>query len=103
MAEQMELGRYLLGFVPTGEPDTGREPDLQPLSDFRASLAYLKSLNDGACHFWVGRRKGFGRGEGSSGLKFDSLEGKRLIIRCIPSATSEPRARRVAAEATLQD
>ena len=31
---------------------------------------------DGSSHFWVGRRKGVGRGEGSSGLKFDSLEGK---------------------------
>ena len=31
---------------------------------------------DGSSHFWVGRRKGVGRGEGSSGLKFDSLDGK---------------------------
>ena len=30
---------------------------------------------DGSSHFWVGRRKGVGRGEGSSGLRFDSLEG----------------------------
>lgn len=30
---------------------------------------------DGSSHFWVGRRKGIGRGEGSSGLKFDSPEG----------------------------
>ena len=29
---------------------------------------------DGSSHFWVGRRKSVGRGEGSSGLKFDSLE-----------------------------
>jgi hypothetical protein len=28
---------------------------------------------DGSSHFWVGRRKGVGRGEGSSGLRFDSL------------------------------
>lgn len=28
---------------------------------------------DGSSHFWVGRRKGAGRGEGSSGLQFDSL------------------------------
>ncbi len=28
---------------------------------------------DGSSHFWIGRRKGVGRGEGSSGLKFDSL------------------------------
>jgi hypothetical protein len=31
---------------------------------------------DGSSHFWVGRRKGVGRGEGSSGLQFDSLNGK---------------------------
>jgi hypothetical protein len=31
---------------------------------------------DGSSHFWVGRRKGVGRGEGSSGLQFDSLDGK---------------------------
>ena len=31
---------------------------------------------DGSSHFWIGRRKGVGRGEGSSGLKFDSLDGK---------------------------
>jgi len=30
---------------------------------------------DGSSHFWVGRRKGVGSGEGSSGLKFDSLGG----------------------------
>ena len=31
---------------------------------------------DGSSHFWIGRRKGVGRGEGSSGLRFDSLDGK---------------------------
>ena len=31
---------------------------------------------DGSSHLWVGRRKGVGRGEGSSGLQFDSLDGK---------------------------
>lgn len=45
VAEQMELGRYLLGFLPSGEPDTDREPDLKSLSDFRASLFHLKSLD----------------------------------------------------------
>jgi hypothetical protein len=32
---------------------------------------------DGSSHLWVGRRKGVGRGEGSSGLRFDSLESTR--------------------------
>jgi hypothetical protein len=40
-----KLWEYLLGFLPSGEPDTAREPDLKPLSDFRASLAHLKSLD----------------------------------------------------------
>ena len=42
--EPVELGKYLLGFTPSGEPDVGREPDLKTLSEFRASLAHLKSL-----------------------------------------------------------
>ena len=46
-AGQMQLGTYLLGFQPSGEPDTAREPGLKPLSDFRASLAHLKSLDAG--------------------------------------------------------
>jgi hypothetical protein len=44
-AGQMLLGTYLLGFLPTGEPDVTHQPDLKPLSDFRASLAHLKSLD----------------------------------------------------------
>jgi hypothetical protein len=44
VAEQLEVGKYLLGFMPSGEPDVGRESDLKTLSDFRASLAHLKSL-----------------------------------------------------------
>jgi hypothetical protein len=33
----------------------------------------LARWHDGSTHLWVGRRKSVGRGEGSSGLKFDSL------------------------------
>jgi len=44
-AGEMELGEYLLGFTPSGEPDLAREPDLKPLSEFRASLSHLKSLD----------------------------------------------------------
>ena len=43
--DPMELGKYLLGFTPSGEPDVGQEPELKPLSEFRASLAHLKSLD----------------------------------------------------------
>jgi hypothetical protein len=44
VSEPMELGKYLLGFKPDGEPDVAHEPRLKPLSDFRASLTYLSSL-----------------------------------------------------------
>ncbi|HMJ62745.1 MAG TPA: hypothetical protein VK493_13325, partial [Bryobacteraceae bacterium] len=43
--EPIELGKYLLGFTPSGEPDVSREPELKPLSELRASLAHLKSLD----------------------------------------------------------
>jgi hypothetical protein len=43
-AQPMELSHYLLGFLPTGEPDIAREPDLKPISEFRASLDHLQSL-----------------------------------------------------------
>jgi hypothetical protein len=31
---------------------------------------------DGSTHLWVGRRKEPGRGEGSSGLRFDTIEAR---------------------------
>ena len=40
-AQPIELSKYLLGFIPSGEPDIAREPDLKQLSEFRASLAQL--------------------------------------------------------------
>jgi hypothetical protein len=42
---EIELGTYLLGFTRSGEPDLAREPGLETLSDFRASLSHLKSLD----------------------------------------------------------
>jgi len=45
VATPMTLGTYLLGFLPSGEPDLANEPELQPLSEFRASLAHLQSLS----------------------------------------------------------
>jgi hypothetical protein len=41
----LELGKYLLGFTPSGEPDLAREPGLGTLSAFRASLSHLQSLD----------------------------------------------------------
>ncbi|MGZ9174980.1 MAG: hypothetical protein ACXW52_25600, partial [Candidatus Binatia bacterium] len=43
--DPIEVDKYLLGFTPSGEPDIGREPGLQALSEFRASLTHLKSLS----------------------------------------------------------
>lgn len=48
-----------------------------PREGVRVSRSYqFTRWIDGSSHCWVGRRKGVGRGEGSSGLQFDSLDGK---------------------------
>jgi hypothetical protein len=44
-AGQLPLGAYLLGFLASGEPDVGHQPNLKALSEFRASLTHLKSLD----------------------------------------------------------
>jgi len=44
------------------------------VSVLRAAIQFTRWIT-GSSHFWVGRRKGVGRGEGSSGLH-DSLDGK---------------------------
>ena len=45
-----------------------------PREGIRVSRSYqFARWIDGSSHFWIGRRKSVGRGEGSSGLKFDSL------------------------------
>jgi hypothetical protein len=46
-----------------------------PRAGARVSRAYQYARwIDGSTHLWVGRRKGPGRGEGSSGLRFDTAE-----------------------------
>jgi hypothetical protein len=46
-----------------------------PREGIRVSRNYqLARWQDGSTHLWVGRRKQVGRGEGSSGLRFDQLE-----------------------------
>jgi hypothetical protein len=39
------VGDYLINFTLSGEPDVTREPGLRQLSEFRASLAHLKTLD----------------------------------------------------------
>jgi hypothetical protein len=46
-----------------------------PRAGARVTRAYqLARWIDGTTHAWIGRRKGAGRGEGSSGLRFDLVE-----------------------------
>ncbi|WP_155523962.1 hypothetical protein [Nodosilinea nodulosa] len=46
-----------------------------PRESIRVTRGYhLARWMDGSTHLWVGRRKTVGRGEGSSGLRFDSIE-----------------------------
>jgi hypothetical protein len=45
-----------------------------PREGIRVTRHYqLARWQDGSTHLWIGRKKKIGRGEGSSGLKFDSL------------------------------
>jgi hypothetical protein len=47
-----------------------------PREGARVTRAYqLARWTDGSTFLWLGRRKGVGRGEGSSGLRFDAMEG----------------------------
>ena len=46
-----------------------------PREGIRVTRTYqMARWQDGSTHLWLGRRKAVGRGEGSSGLAFDSLE-----------------------------
>ncbi len=45
-----------------------------PRAGVRVTRSYqFTRWTDGSSHLWIGRTKGVGRGEGSSGLRFDSL------------------------------
>jgi hypothetical protein len=86
-----------LGALPRTRPDGTAEP-IRPLGQLlrppaagtelvlhdeevpregaRVTRAYqLARWADGSTFLWMGRRKGVGRGEGSSGLRFDAMEG----------------------------
>ena len=46
-----------------------------PREGVRVTRSYqFTRWTDGSSHLWIGRQKGVGRGEGSSGLQFDSLK-----------------------------
>lgn len=47
-----------------------------PREGIRVTRSYqLARGQDGSTHLWIGRRKRVGRGEGSSGLRFDTVKG----------------------------
>jgi len=49
-----------------------------PRAGARVRRAYrLARWTDGSTHLWLGRLKATGRGEGSSGLRFDTMEPTR--------------------------
>ena len=63
-------GRLLPGL--TGVP---LREDEVPREGARVTRAYqLARWVDGSTYLWLGRRKAIGRGEGSSGLRFDSTD-----------------------------
>jgi len=64
------LGRIL----ETGQALSLYEEEV-PREGIRVTRSYqFTRWADGSSHLWIGRRKGVGSGEGSSGLRFDSLE-----------------------------
>lgn len=84
---RLARGRVLVdgSTAPAAPPPLGRllEPGrpLQifeeevPRSGARVTRSYqYVRWTDGSSHLWIGRRKGTGRGEGASGIRFDSLE-----------------------------
>ena len=65
------LGRIL-------NPDPGRALELHEEEVPREGVRVTRSYQytrwfDGSTHLWIGRRKQIGRGEGSSGLRFDTI------------------------------
>jgi hypothetical protein len=60
-------------------PDGGRALELYEEEVPREGVRVTRNYQytrwfDGSTHLWIGRRKQIGRGEGSSGLRFDVAE-----------------------------
>ena len=73
------LGRVL---NPTGVDGLAIHEEEVPREGVRVTRSYqLARWQDGSTHLWIGRRKRVGRGEGSSGLRFD---------RVVPPAEQPP-------------
>jgi hypothetical protein len=64
---------------PDGKPSLNICEEEVPREGARVTRSYqLARWLDGSTHLWMGRRKQVGRGEGSSGLRFDTAE-ERVI------------------------
>jgi hypothetical protein len=60
---------------PDGKPSLNIYEEEVPREGARVTRSYqLARWLDGSTHLWMGRRKQAGRGEGSSGLRFDTAE-----------------------------
>jgi hypothetical protein len=60
---------------PDGKPSLDIYEEEVPREGARVTRSYqLARWLDGSTHLWMGRRKQVGRGEGSSGLRFDTAE-----------------------------
>jgi hypothetical protein len=65
-------GRILVPDPATGDGLSIFEEEI-PREGIRVTRSYqLTRWQDGSTHLWIGRRKGVGSGEGSSGLQFDT-------------------------------
>jgi hypothetical protein len=70
-------GRVLAPSTLNGQPYRIREEEI-PREGLKVSRVICRTRGtDGSTHLWVARRKQIGRGEGSSGLRFDVAVAKR--------------------------
>jgi hypothetical protein len=87
------------------DPKLALREDEVPREGARATRAYqLTRWIDGTTLLWLGRRKGVGRVEGSSGLRFDTVEltrsaGRRDVRR--PAAAAQRKVSSLVRVATL--
>ena len=59
----------------SNDPEITLREDEVPREGARVTRAYqLARWFDGGTYLWLGRRKTVGRGEGSSGLRFDVID-----------------------------
>jgi hypothetical protein len=65
------VGRILVPSSLNGHPYRIREEEV-PREGLKVSRVICRTRGtDGSTHLWIARRKQIGRGEGSSGLRFD--------------------------------